>query len=82
MVQMLKAQEPTTRAYVVLRAICIDGQRVEPGTVVQLSRTIGTELASAAKVAPEGSPAADAAKVPPKPIKAAKVAATTEETQP
>ena len=67
MVQMLKAQEPTTRSYVVVRAICIDGKRVEPGATVQLSRTTGTELAAASKVAPEGSDAANAAKTAPAP---------------
>ena len=82
MVQMLKTQEPATRAYVVLRAICIQGERVEPGTTVQLIKSIGTELAAAVKVAPEGSDAANAAKaatVTAKPAKANKAAAPTED---
>lgn len=62
MVQMLKTQEPATRAYVVLRAICILGARVEPGTTVQLAKPIGTELGAASKVALEGTEAANSAK--------------------
>ena len=69
MVQMLKTQEPATRAYVVLRAICIQGARVEPGASLQLTKPIGTELAAASKVALEGTDAANAA------VKAAKAAA-------
>lgn len=60
MVQMLKTQEPATRAYVVLRAICIQGARVEPGTSLQLTKTVGTELAAAQKVAANGTDAANA----------------------
>jgi hypothetical protein len=66
---MLKTQEPATRAYVVLRAICIQGARVEPGASLQLTKPIGTELAAASKVALEGTDAANAA------VKAAKAAA-------
>lgn len=72
MVQMLKTQEPATRAYVVLRAICIQGARVEPGATLQLTKPVGTELAAASKVALEGTDAATAAIAA---VKAAKAAA-------
>lgn len=61
MVQTLKSQDSGLRAYVVLRAIFIGGQRVEPGAQLQLTRALGTELAAANKVAAEGTPAADQA---------------------
>jgi hypothetical protein len=80
MVQTLKAQDSGMRAYVVLRAICIDGERVEPGTDVQLSRVVGAELMAANKLAPEGSPEAKAAKAAAKAAsKAAKAPATNSE---
>ena len=66
MVQTLKTQEPAIRAYVVLRAICIHGIRVEPGSTVQLAKTVGIELQAAGKVAPDDS---DAAAKPAKPAK-------------
>ena len=62
MVQTIKAQDSGLRAFVVLRAICIAGERVEPGASVSLSKVVGSELAAASKVAPEGSDAANAAK--------------------
>ena len=62
MVQTLQAQDNGMRSYVVLRAIFIAGERVEPGAAVSLSRIVGAELAAANKVAPDGSPAAEAAR--------------------
>ena len=43
---------PDVQNYVVLRAICMAGQRVEPGTVVALGRQLHLELAAAGKVSP------------------------------
>jgi hypothetical protein len=67
----IKPTEPDTKPFVVLRPICMAGERVEIGETVELTRTQGTELATATKVAPAGSPAADAA------IKQAKEAKAT-----
>lgn len=61
MVQTTKPAEPKASPYVVLRPICMDGDRVEVGATVELTRLQGTELETAGKVAPAGSPAADAA---------------------
>lgn len=69
----IKPTEPETRPFVVLRPICMAGERIEIGETVELTRTQGTELATAAKVAPAGSPAADAAV---KAVKEAKATAT------
>ena len=83
MVQTLKAQDNGMRAYVVLRAICIGGERVEPGSDVELSRVVGAELMAAKKIAPEDSPEAKAAKSAAKAAsKAAKAAATNPEEAP
>lgn len=74
MVQTLKPLDSGLATYVVLRAICIGGDRVEPGASVQLTKPQGTELAAAAKVAADGTPAAkasqDAAKAAAKAAKA------------
>lgn len=40
-----------TKAYTVLRSLCMDGQRVEVGATVQLTAHQGAELAHAGKVA-------------------------------
>lgn len=72
MVQTLQAQDSGMRDYVVLRAIFIDGDRVEPGTGVKLSRIVGAELAAANKIAPDGSAAAEAARKAAKAAKAVK----------
>lgn len=61
MVQTLKTSEPATAGYVVLRPIFVGGQRCEVGATVQLTKPQGSELAAAAKVAAEGTPAAKAA---------------------
>lgn len=57
--------------YTVLRAICIQGERVEPGATVQLTRLQYTELAAAAKVGPHVPPPAKAKKPAPAPAPAA-----------
>lgn len=63
----------------VLRAICVDGERVEVGSIVALVPTLGAELRAAGKVerlegdddkAPDAKPADPRAKV----VKAAKPA--------
>lgn len=61
MVQTFKPLDSGLATYVVLRAICIGGDRVEPGASVQLTNQQGTELTAAAKVAADGTPAAKAA---------------------
>lgn len=38
------------QAYTVLRAICMGGQRVEPGALVTLTAVLAAELAGAGKV--------------------------------
>ena len=52
MVQTDTPKAAEVSAYVVLRPICMGGERVEVGGIVQLTRQQGTELAAAAKVAP------------------------------
>lgn len=77
MVQTINTQKPRTSEYVVLRAICIQGERIEPGATLQLASTVGMELAAAGKVAPAGSNQANAAidaAEPARPAKAAKAA--------
>ena len=78
MVQTLKPLDSGQATYLVIRPICIGGERVEPGASVQLTKVLGTELAAAAKVAADGTPAAkaaqDAAKAAAKAAKAAKPA--------
>lgn len=41
------------QAYTVRRAICMAGQRVEPGQVVVLSASLAIEMIAAGKVDPE-----------------------------
>ena len=68
MAQTHKPQQPAESDYVVLRAICMAGQRVEVGAVVRMSRSVGTEAMAAGKVALyAGAPAK-----PPKPAKPGK----------
>ena len=62
-------QATGTKPYTVLRAICMAGQRVDVGSIVELTATQGTELASAGKVARYD---AEAAAAEAKPTKAAK----------
>ncbi len=82
MVQTLKTSEPATSAYVVLRPIFIGGERCESGSTVQLTKPQGSELAAAAKVAADGTPAAkaaqDAAKAAAKAAKASAAEAAAE----
>lgn len=61
MVQTLKPLDSGHATYVVIRPICIGGERVEPGASVQLTKVQGTELAAASKVALDGTAAAKAA---------------------
>ena len=55
-----------TKPYTVVRAICMDGQRVEPGATVQLTAQQAVEMVAAGKVLAAdvamalGVPAADA----------------------
>ena len=63
MAQTPKPQIPAESDFVVLRAICMDGTRVDVGSVVRMSRTLGTESMAAGKVAPyTGAPAKTAKK--------------------
>lgn len=84
MVQTLKPLDSGQTTYVVIRPICIGGERVEPGASVQLTKVQGTELAAASKVALEGTPAAkaaqDAAKAAAKAAKDAAKAAAAAKT--
>jgi hypothetical protein len=58
MAQVITAKSPDVpQPYTVLRAICMQGERVEPGATVQLTRLQYTELAAAAKVGPYVPPA-------------------------
>lgn len=68
----IKPSESATKPFVVLRALCMAGERVEVGEIVQLTNSLSIELMTATKVAPEGSAAADAAV---KSLKEAKAAA-------
>ena len=61
MVQTLKPLDSGQATYVVIRPICIGGERVEPGASVQLTKVQGTALAAASKVALDGTAAAKAA---------------------
>jgi hypothetical protein len=74
MVQTVKPTSPAGEAdFEVVRAICINGERVEPGTVVRLARVTATECIAAGKVKP----------AEPKPVKAAKAKpAETQEPAP
>lgn len=60
---MSTAAASKLKAFVVLRAICIGGERVEPDSIVMLGPVLGAELKAANKVAPStedgtGAPAA------------------------
>ena len=74
MVQTVKTSSQGTAHYTVLRAMCMAGERVEPGSSVELTPTQYAELKAANKVGPLAAPApADkpAAKTtPPKEAKA------------
>ncbi len=50
MANQLPQPGPETLPHTVLRAICMAGQRVEAGEVVQLTRQQALELAAAGKV--------------------------------
>lgn len=50
MANQLPPPGPETQPHTVLRAICMAGQRVEVGEVVQLTRQQALELAAAGKV--------------------------------
>ena len=66
MVQTVKPLSPAGEGdFEVVRAICINGERVEPGTVVRLSRVIATECMAAGKVKPAEPKPAKAAKAKP-----------------
>lgn len=57
----------TPQPYTVLRAICIDGERVDVGGTVHLTKATYTELATAGKVGPHDPEAASrTAKLPAK----------------
>ena len=72
MAQVINAKgNDQPQPYTVLRAICMQGERVEPGGTVQLTRLQYTELAAAAKVGPY---------VPQQPAKAKKPAPTAAPT--
>lgn len=85
MVQTLKPLDSGQATYVVIRPICIGGERVEPGASVQLTKVQGTELAAASKVALDGTAAAkaaqDAAKAAARAAKAAAAATSDTTTQ-
>jgi hypothetical protein len=57
---------PETLPHTVLRAICMDGERVEVGQVVQLTRQQAQEMRAAGKVAPQAPAQAAADAAPPK----------------
>lgn len=66
MVQTVKPTSPAGEAdYEVVRAICINGERVEPGAVVRLARVVATECIAAGKVKPAEPKPAKAAKAKP-----------------
>lgn len=66
MVQTAKPTSPAGEAdYEVVRAICINGERVEPGAVVRLVRVVATECIAAGKVKPAEPKPAKAAKAKP-----------------
>lgn len=52
---MAQTNKPPAAAeadYIVLRAICLQGEPVKVGTIVTLSRVVGSELMAANKLAP------------------------------
>ena len=50
MAQTIQQAAGTEADFEVLRPICMAGQRIEIGSVVRLTRTIGTEAMAAGKV--------------------------------
>lgn len=60
MVQVVKTTSDSA-TYVVLRPICLAGERKERGDEVELTKVLGAELANAGKVAP--APVVEAAAV-------------------
>lgn len=62
--------------YTVTRAMCMDGERVEVGTTVSLTREQGTNLCSAGKVTPGAAPQAAAT-----PSKSAKAKPAADQNQ-
>lgn len=72
MVQTINAKgQDVPQPYTVLRAICMQGERVEPGATVQLTRPQYAELSAAGKVGPHVPPPAKAKKPAPAPAPAA-----------
>ena len=65
MVQTIKPTHMGEADYEVTRAICINGERVEVGQVVRMSRTVATECMAAGKVKPAEPKPAKTAKVKP-----------------
>lgn len=65
MVQTIKPTQTGEADYEVTRAICINGERVEVGQVVRMSRTVATECMAAGKVKPAEPKPAKAAKAKP-----------------
>jgi hypothetical protein len=66
MVQTVKPATPAAEAdFEVLRPICINGERVEVGAVVRLSRVTATECMAAGKVKPAEPKPAKPAKAKP-----------------
>ena len=69
MAQTSRPQSDALTRAVVLRAICMAGERVEVGSIVNLTRTQFVEARAAGKVAPAPAGVAEAAKPAPKPRK-------------
>ena len=66
MAQTQKTAAPATAQYTVLRAIFMDGERIEVGDTVEMTPLQYAEAANAGKVGPlqDGSAAAEAAAKP------------------
>ena len=62
MAQTIKPTAPAEADYIVTRAICLHGEPVKVGTIVTLSRVIGSELMAANKLAPAPAKPAKAEK--------------------
>lgn len=80
MAQTINNKTPASAQYTVLRAICMDGQRVEVGESVTLTQTQYAEAHAAGKVGPYVAPKPARAKAV-KP-EADKPAQPTEPTEP
>lgn len=80
---MTAAKQPDTAAtpkpYTVTRALCMGGERVEVGTVLELNRAQASEMLSANKVTPFVAPEPEPAAAEPK-AKPAKARAAEPET--